>query len=374
MKKAVVSVTNDLITDQRVQRTIAVMQSQGYEVTFVGRLLPNSLPINLSCETRRFKLWFKKGFLFYASYNIRLLLFLLFRRFDLYLSNDLDTLLPNYLVSKLRNKPLIYDSHEYFTGVPEIQERPLVKWVWTALEQRIFPKLKYVVTVNNSISELYEQEYGIRPLVVRNISDSRLPSFRKSREDLGIPVSAYVLINQGAGINVDRGMEEMLEALSLLPEEFFLLLVGKGDVLVSLKAIVADRGMERRVKFVPPQAYMDMLQYTLSADCGLSLDKPLSPNYLYSLPNKIFDYIKCGVPVLGSSVVEVSSLIQRYEIGEVCASVDPEVIADKLLLIKSKGRSNYSEGLELAAMENRWEQEKQTWVELLTRVSQSLHK
>lgn len=374
MKKAVVSVTNDLVTDQRVQRTISVLQTRGYAVSFVGRLLPNSLPVDLPCETRRFDLWFRRGFLFYATYNLRLFAFLLFRSYDLYLANDLDTLLPNYLVSRLRRKPLIYDAHEYFTGVPEIQHRPLVKWVWTSLERWIFPHLKFVVTVNESIALLYEQEYGKRPLVVRNISDSRLPQKVRSRKELGLPSSAFILINQGAGINVDRGMEEMLQAMQHLPEDFHLLLVGKGDVMEMLGQMSIAMDLSERVTFIPPQPYLKMLQYTLSADCGLSLDKPLSPNYQYSLPNKIFDYIKSGLPVLGSQVVEVAKLIKEYQIGEICESVEPRIIAEKLLEIRSRGRNYYLPGIQKAARENNWETERKVWEQLLEEAGQSEHR
>jgi glycosyltransferase involved in cell wall biosynthesis len=374
MKKAVVCVTNDLVTDQRVQRTISVLQSKGYSVTFVGRLLPNSLPVEMTCETRRFRLWFKRGFLFYATYNIRLFLFLLFRSYDLYLANDLDTLLPNFLWSQVRRKPLIYDAHEYFTGVPEIQDRPVVKWVWTSLEKIIFPRLSYVVTVNGSIAGLYETQYGIRPKVVRNISDSRLPEKVKSREELGIPPSAYILINQGAGINVDRGMEEMLGAMKELPEDVHLLLVGKGDVVDLLKDMVLREELEGRVSFVPTKPYMEMLQYTLNADCGLSLDKPLSPNYQYSLPNKVFDYVKSGIPVLGSNVIEVSTLINHYSIGEVCEEVEPGIIAKKIMQIRKNGKDYYRSALQKTAIENNWEKEQLVWEQLIDEIDQSEHR
>src|SRR5690606_8896668 len=228
MKKVVVSVTNDLVTDQRVKRSIEVLRELGYEVTFVGRLLPGSLPVERDYRCVRFRLRFTRGFLFYAAYNLRLFFFLLFRKYDLYLSNDLDTLLPNYLVSRLKGKPLIYDSHEYFTGVPDIQHRPLVKAVWTNLDKWICQKLKDVVTVNESIAEHYRKQYQKEVKVVRNISDSKLPEKVKTRSELCLPEEAYILINQGAGINVDRGMEEALEALKLLPTEVVLLIVGNG--------------------------------------------------------------------------------------------------------------------------------------------------
>ena len=105
---------------------------------------------------------FKRGFLFYKFFNIRLFFFLLFHKYDLLVSNDLDTLLPNFLVSKLKGLPLVYDSHEYFTGVPEIQNRPFVKWVWKSIEKLYFPGLKNVMTVSESIASQYEKEYGVK--------------------------------------------------------------------------------------------------------------------------------------------------------------------------------------------------------------------
>ena len=365
MKKAVVSVTNDLVTDQRVMRTIEVLIEMGFEPTFVGRELPGSMPFQKSYTHRRFKLWFKKGFLFYASYNLRLFWYLLFNSYDLYISNDLDTLLPNYLISRFKSKPLIYDAHEYFTGVPEIQDRPLVKKVWTSIERWIFPKLSDVITVNQSIASLYEDEYDKLVHVVRNISDSSLPSDVKSRKELGLPENAFILINQGAGINVDRGMEEAIEALSLLPEKVVLLIVGNGDAVPSLKLMAEERNLQGRVIFKPRQPYLEMLQYTINADCGLSLDKPLSPNYKYSLPNKLFDFIKSGIPMVTSSVVEVKRVVEKYCIGEVCVDHKPETIANAVERVMSKGKEAYAQRLKQAADENNWETERLTWKKIL---------
>lgn len=365
MKKAVVSVTNDLVTDQRVMRTNEVLLQMGIEPTFVGRKLPESLDFKKPYPHRRFKLWFTKGFLFYANYNFRLFWYLLFHRFDIYISNDLDTLLPNYLVSAIKRKPLIYDSHEYFTGVPEIQNRPFVKKVWTSLERWIFPKLKTVITVNESIAGLYEEEYDKPIHVVRNISDSSLPEKIKSRQELGLPEDAFIIINQGAGINVDRGMEEAIDALELLPTHVVLLIVGNGDAVPGLKKMAAEKGISERVIFKSKQPYLEMLQYTLNADCGLSLDKPLSPNYKFSLPNKLFDFIKSGIPMVVSSVVEVRKVVEQYQIGEVCIDHNPQTLATAILKVKEKGKAYYSANLKQAAAENNWETEQLIWVQIL---------
>lgn len=366
-KKVVVSVTNDLATDQRVKRTIEVLRELEFEVCFVGRLLPASLPISEDYKTVRFKLWFTKGFLFYANYNIRLFLFLLFNRFDVYLSNDLDTLLPNYLIARLKRKSLVYDSHEYFTGVPEIQHRPKVKKVWQTIEKWTLPKVKSFITVNESIAKLYKADYGIEATVVRNISDSNLPNQIKTRKELNLPENKFILINQGAGINVDRGMEEIMEALPDL-NNTILVLVGKGDVYPYLKEMAKDKGLEDKIIFVEPLPYLEMLQYTLNADCGLTLDKSTNLNYQYSLPNKLFDYVKCSIPILASDVVEVSSLVKRYALGEVVSNHDKSTLVNGIEQIREKGKDHYQKGLKQAAVENNWESERIKVKEIFTQL------
>ena len=365
MKKVVLSVTNDLVTDQRVKRSIGVLREMGCEITLVGRLLPQSLAYSPPFAHRRMKLFFKKGFLFYAEYNLRLFFFLAFRRYDLYFSNDLDTLLPNTLMARLRGKPLVYDSHEFFTGAPEIQDRPLVKGIWRQIEKFCYPQADLVITVNQSIARLLREAYGGAPVVVRNIGDSYLPDPLPDRESLGLPKDDYLLINQGAGINVHRGMEELIEALHLLPPEVKLVLVGKGDVVPALKAQVKTReNLQGRVIFIPPQSYERMLCYTMNADLGISLDKGNNPNYQFSLPNKLFDYIKSGIPVLVSPVIEVRKIVEHYKIGRV-TDHRPENIAKAVKEMRQQGKQAFRQALKLAAEENNWEKERQKLREAL---------
>jgi glycosyltransferase involved in cell wall biosynthesis len=368
VKRVLISVSNDLATDQRVQRHISMLLQKGYAVKFIGRKLATSLDFSPEgYQIKRFGLFFNSGFLFYANLNIRLFVYLLFTKADLYFSNDLDTLLPNYLVSKLFGKSLIYDSHEYFTGVPEILNRPRVKWVWTRLEASIFPKLKHIITVNESIADLYEKDYGKRPNVIRNVASAVVPIKKASRKELGLPEEAILIINQGSGINVDRGMEEMLAALKLLPVNYHFLLVGKGDVLADLKQKAQDDSLLDRVHFISSKPYLEMLQYTLNADLGISLDKDTNINYRFSLPNKIFDYMKCGIPLLISDLKEPKSLVLKYKIGLI-TSVDAEEIAGAILRITEKSKSEYRENLRLAAAENNWEKESLVLAEMLAKV------
>ncbi|MCA1760901.1 MAG: hypothetical protein LC658_14130, partial [Bacteroidales bacterium] len=120
-KRIIVSVTSDLVSDNRVHKTCTTLGEMGFEVLLVGRKLAGSQPLSpRNYQTKRIKLFFNKGPLFYACFNFRLFCLLLFSKCDLLLSNDLDTLPANFLASKLKNKPLVYDSHEFFTEVPEL--------------------------------------------------------------------------------------------------------------------------------------------------------------------------------------------------------------------------------------------------------------
>ncbi len=168
---------------------------------------------SLTYKTVRMRLLFVRGPLFYAEFNIRLFLFLLFKKVNLFLSNDLDTLLPNFLVSRLRNIPLAYDSHEYYTETPELVNRKFVQHVWKLMEQFMLSRIDRMITVNESIAQMFRQEYGIEVVVVRNIPPSIKISTTKSRSDLGLPVEKKLLILQGSGINIDRGVEELVLAM-----------------------------------------------------------------------------------------------------------------------------------------------------------------
>ena len=263
------------------------------------------------------------------EYNLRLFFFLLCRRFDIYHSNDLDTLLPMWLTAFIFKKKLVYDSHEYFLGVPEIQNRYFVKKVWSSIESFIFPKLKYVFTVNESISDLYFKDYKVRPLVIRNLPNKSSLIKVKTKKDLGLPDNKKLVILQGSGINVDRGAEELLEAISI-QDDFFLSVVGKGDVVDKLKRRCAKSDFVDKVLFVPTLPYSQMMQFTLNSDVGVSLDKNNNINYKFSLPNKIFDYSKAEIPFVSTNLVEIRKITEEFHTGVLISSTSPESIIEGL--------------------------------------------
>lgn len=324
--KIAFSVTNCICFDQRVLKMADTVSSLNCEVTIIGRKRGeccNSDSVRFT--TKRFRMLFKRGFLFYKWFNIRLFIFLLTHKFDILVANDLDTLLPNFLVSKIKGVPLVYDSHEYFTGVPELQNRQFVRWVWKSVEKAVFPKLKYVITVSDSIADQYEAEYGIRPLRVRNCSRSTINIIALTRKEIGVPDDHLLLVLQGTGINVSRGGEELIDAIAKT-QKVTLLIVGSGDALADLKSKVDELKIPERIHFISKLPWNDLMRYTKAADAGLSLDKNNNLNYTFSLPNKLFDYLSAGIPVVAGDLPEVSRIISENK----CGIIIPEVSSDKI--------------------------------------------
>jgi glycosyltransferase involved in cell wall biosynthesis len=365
MKRVFISVTSDLVTDQRVHRAALTLHRQGLNVTVIGRKKKDSAEVVREYKTVRFKLLFEKGALFYTSYNMRLFFYLLFRRMDILVANDLDTLLPNYLISKLKGAELFYDSHEYFTEVPELTGRPFVKRIWKLIERLVFPKLKHVYTVNDSIAELYRKEYGKDVSVIRNVPITQNDFQRKTRKELNLPQDKRILLFQGAGINIDRGAEEALTAMQYLPD-YLLLFIGGGDVIKELIRESRKLNLDDRVRFIPKLPMRELKAFTSIADVGLSLDKDTNINYRYSLPNKIFDYIHAGLPVVTSKLVEVKKIVEGFNIGLCIDSHEPKVFAQTIKeMFADEVRFNqWKENVKVAAKELCWEKEEQNFLEI----------
>jgi glycosyltransferase involved in cell wall biosynthesis len=364
------SVTNCICHDQRVLKMAEAVSRLNCDIEIIGRKRGDCCNTDMvPFRTRRFNMLFKKGFLFYKFFNIRLFFYLLFHKCDLLVSNDLDTLLPNFLISNIKGIPLVYDSHEYFTGVPEIQNRPFVKWVWKSIERIIFPHLRNVITVCDSIAEQYDLEYGKRPVTIRNCAGKSTNIQPYSRMELGISDNNLLIILQGTGINIDRGAEELIEALKIT-ENVSLIIAGSGDVVPKLRTLVSNYSLSGRVMFVPKLPWEEMMRYTKSADAGMTIDKDTNMNYRFILPNKLFDYLSAGIPVIASDLREVNKIVTRFKCGLVIPAVTPENIsgAMKHLLHNREELLFLKKNATVAFQNLNWDLEREKVLELYKKV------
>jgi len=378
MPRAIVSVTNDLTTDQRVDRTCQALLKAGFEVLLVGRRLRNSKVLSdRSYRMHRFRLLFDKGALFYAEYNIVLFFYLMTHPFNLVVSNDLDTLPANFMAFRLKrlfgrtgkrsgNFRHLHDCHEYFRGVPELNGRKLVSAVWKWIEDRIFPQLQYVVAVNQSVADLYHREYGNQILAVRNVPTRKSLSVSSDRTKLPLSLDSRIILYQGA-VNVDRGLEEAIAAMKYLKTNAILVIAGIGDEFEALKKLVITENLSEKVIFLGQVPFQELHAITLTADLGISIEKDVSVNYHYCLPNKFLDYIQANVPVLVSPFPEMKAIVEQYHIGEFIDSHHPEKLAahfDRMLSDEEKCKT-YKANLLIAAEELCWDKEERKLLKLL---------
>jgi glycosyltransferase involved in cell wall biosynthesis len=254
--------------------------------------------------------------------------------------------------------------------VPELESRPRIKKIWKSIESRILPHLKYCITVNDSIAKLYLEEYKIPFTVIRNVpfpDDMIYPDKNKLREQLGLPQDKPIYILQGAGINIQRGAEEAVEAMQHVPG--ILLIVGNGDVIPKLKEYVKKSGLDRKVIFIPRQSQKQLRMYTRCADAGLSLDKDTNINYRFSLPNKLFDYIQAGIPVIASPLPEVKKIVEDYEVGMLINSHEPGHMADIFIkTLTSDNAGKWAVNLKNAASELNWGNEKEKLLKIISSI------
>jgi glycosyltransferase involved in cell wall biosynthesis len=321
-------------------------------------MLPSSLPMpERPYKYKRMHLLFTKGPFFYAEFNLRLFLYLLLHRSKALMANDLDTLLPSFIISKFRRIPLIYDSHEYFTETPELVHRKSVQKVWKMIEAFVLNRLDKMITVNESIADLFRQKYGIIVRSVRNIPSGKSSIQIKTKEEAGLPADKSILILQGSGINIDRGAEELVMAMEHLPE-MILLIIGNGDAMPIIRQIIERKQLSDRILLLPRMNYSEMMSYTRLADLGFTLDKDTNLNYRFSLPNKLFDYIHAGVPVIATPLPEIKKIIDTYEIGAFAESLEPKVLADQIRFILNqtelirKWKNNLGRAAEALCWEN----------------------
>lgn len=360
--KLIMSVISDVVTDQRVQKECATLLRNGYDVLLLGRKSKRDFGLKeLPYCVIRFANPFRRGPFMYFIFNLQLFFYLLFKKTDVLWANDLDTLLPNFFISQLKNKKLVYDSHEYFTlSVYKKHSRK----IWEHLEGYLFPRLKNIITVNDSLKNIYEKKYGLPVTAIRNTPAKMVTGGNA----VIMPADKKMLIIQGMGINENRGAEEAVMMMQYLPESFQLYFVGGGTIWDKLKKMTKSLDLSGKIIFVDAMPFDKMMEYTRSAFLGLILERiDVSDHHLYALPNKFFDYLQAGIPVLSTRVAEVEKLINKYDVGALIDNLVPEKMAEIILNIAADMQvyNRWKKNTTQASSELNWENEEKILIEFM---------
>lgn len=285
-------------------------------------------------------------------------------RADVYHAHDLNTLAAASWAARLRRARLVYDSHEI---APE-QENIADPQGTARLERRLIARADAVVHTTPMRAKWAAEAYGIpTPVVVQNVPDIRARVEPASlAERFGFPEGSTVLLHQG-GMQPNRGIESLVRSIALLDDRFVLGLVGPGRLRPTLEALVAELGLGDRVRFHGPVPHDELLRFVAGAWCGFSLLLDTCLNHRWSLPNKLFECVAVGVPVIVSDNPEIAEYVTRNEVGETCDPSDPNSIAAAVRRLDER-YEKVREAAAQAAPGLRWAEESRNLVDLYHRI------
>ncbi|MDO3424661.1 glycosyltransferase [Chryseobacterium sp. APV1] len=361
-KKIITSAFSNLYTDQRIEKVCKTLFDSGYNIELIGNDWGGNEKMERPYPFERIKIKSKTLKTAYFEFNWKLYKELKKKadKNTILHANDIDALLPNYLISKKLNIPLVFDSHEIFTEMPAIQNK-LSQKVWRVLEKRIVPKIKFMMTESESYAEWFKEKYKVDPVVVRNIP-------REIISTLEIPENnPKIILYQGA-VNQSRGIDKVIVAMHSI-ENAVLKIAGDGPKKKEYEDLVAKEKLQHKVFFLGKLKPENLREVTKTADTGFSLEENNGVSYYYSLPNKVCDYIQSRVPLVMINFPEMLRIKKQFDIGEVVTDHDPEKIAAALNKVLERGRLNYKTELEKAAKVFCWENEETKILQLFEKAS-----
>jgi glycosyltransferase involved in cell wall biosynthesis len=238
-----------------------------------------------------------------------------------YFASDLYSLPTAYLTARLRHAKLAYDSRELYSSIAALHRRKRTQRFWSYVERKIIPRTDVVFTVNGSLAESISNRYSTRkPTTLLNCPFRQaIQKSDRLRTVLSIPHDARILLYQG-GLQIGRGIHIMLSVIKKVPDTV-LVLMGSGKLRSEILEIIKREKLDQKVFLLDAVPVTQLLGYTSSADVGLCLIENLGASYYYSLPNKLFEYVVAGVPVVASNFPEITGFVESNKVGLV---VDPD--------------------------------------------------
>jgi glycosyltransferase involved in cell wall biosynthesis len=302
-------------------RICETLCNEGYKVSLIGVQFSNSPKlIHKNFNQQRIKCFFKKGFGFYAEYNVKLFFTLLFKKADLFCAIDLDTIMPVFFAGKMKNKALVYDAHEYFSQQKEIFTRPKVYKIWHYIENYFVQKFKNGYTVCYSISNAFKELYKIKYEVIMNATSIKISNKISPKKE-------KLILYQGA-VNEARGLEYLIPAMKNV--DGMLHIYGNGNFMGELKTIIHNHCLEEKVIIKGRVSPAELHEITNQYYIGLNLVENIGLNQYYSLANKFFDYMHAGIPQVSMNFPEYKRINDEFEIAVLIDNLEPNEISNAI--------------------------------------------
>jgi glycosyltransferase involved in cell wall biosynthesis len=334
---------------------------------YIDRVRIKHISVPTEFITTRFKQWV---FLRAALIFMRGILRLLQEPADVYHALDLPALPACYIAALLRRKPLIFESYELPLSTLPLSEmsrsRRFLQALMTPLLAHIIPHSAGVIAVSPPIVQEIRKRYRIPEVsLLRNIPEYKnIKRTNRLRRYLGLGPEMRIALYQG-NIQPDRGLDGLVQAASFLDQDIIIVIMGQDMVgtKAQLEMQIERGGWTDRVKIIPPVPYSELLEWTSSADIGLITSSPdYSLNTQMMLPNKLFEFLMAGLPVLSTQLEATVEVIQKYEVGQVMTSHEPAEIGaaiNAMIADPNALASMRQNALRAVQKELNWETEKQ---------------
>jgi glycosyltransferase involved in cell wall biosynthesis len=367
--KVVNLVLNNFINDSRVLKTSISLHNLGFNVIVVAmydigvkeKEIIENIPVHrIKLKSRK---WPKKKLIQVLKYlEFICKVIKLYRKVDIVHCNDLKALPIGWLIKSFFNSraKLVYDAHEYETEMNGMTATS--KYIARFVEKRCIKKVDIVITVTDMIAQEYQRIYAIpKPYVVLNTPFyKKLDSKGLFRTNLNIEDHRLIFLYQG-GLCSGRGIEVLLDVFKQLPDDKVIIFMGYGP----LERTIIDVAKEfNNIYFHPAVSPSILLNYTSSADVGISFIENCSLSDYYCLPNKLFEYIMAELPVIVSNLPEMKRLVDEREIGLVVNDKDESALMCAIKSIDSDKIKKFKAAAQKTKLIYCWENDEKVLTEI----------
>jgi glycosyltransferase involved in cell wall biosynthesis len=299
----------------------------------------------------------------FIEYFARAFVFAMKQDCDLFVAHDLPAVLPCFLAARLKRRPLVYNAHELWSETNGMSA-PFPA-LWRLLERFYCPRVDAIISPEANRARIYLEEYGARalPVVVANCPPFRpLPRGDELRTFLAAQQrSADVLVLYQGIFDASRRLDRLVEAMRYLPDEVALVIMGRGseEQRSAIDAVIRECGLEARVAFHPFVPYERLAAVTASADIGVLLYANDCRNNYYCAPNKLYEYLHAGLPVVTSNFPGLIDVVETLELGACVNPDSPEDIARGIafLLDGERRKEITNRAIAISAEKFHWDRE-----------------
>lgn len=318
--------------DVRIEKEAKALSKAGYDVTVLawGRYGKNSLreEDRSGYTIRRFQFrapWGVWVIFFLPIWWVFELIWLLRNKWDIVHSADFDTLIPALLAAKIKNKPIIYDIFDFYADqvpLPGVFRRLLA-----GLDRYLMCFVDAVIIVDPSRLKQVGRKHDASTVIIYNSpsDDLKVDVSLQERKD-----SLFNIFYAGV-LSQDRDFKSIIDASADF-DDVIIEIAGYGYYEGEMEELSMKNA---RITYLGPIMYDAVIEKTLQADLLFALYDPSVPNNRYASPNKLFEAMMCGKPILVSDGTAMAEIVREEDCGLVVSYEDVDAIKHAILTLKN---------------------------------------